>query len=120
MFYRYHWGDCPEFSAENAWSALWGLTRSEDGSRTECPSCDGQGCEDCGGEGWVDALRGYSACESAEELLAYFAKRGAPDDAGNVFVFEGVRVGNGFDGEALVVPTTIVRRMSWDAFVNRS
>ncbi|MFD5142694.1 hypothetical protein [Streptomyces sp. NPDC058401] len=43
VFYRLHWADCPPFTADNAWSALWGSTRSTDGSRMECFTCDGTG-----------------------------------------------------------------------------
>ncbi|WP_433717048.1 hypothetical protein ACQP2U_42560 (plasmid) [Nocardia sp. CA-084685] len=53
-FWRFHWAECPEFSASNAWSALWGRERSPDGSQTRC-GCDGvpqfdcRACRDCRG-----------------------------------------------------------------------
>lgn len=115
-YYRLHWGDCPEFGAANAWSALWGAVRSEDGSRTECRACDGEGCEDCDGEGWQDACEGYSCCGSAEELIEYMALHG-PGGEGTVIVFTGRRVGNGFDGEPLVVPAEVVETMTWAQLV---
>ncbi|WP_280184515.1 MULTISPECIES: hypothetical protein [Nocardia] len=71
-FWRFHWNDCPEFSAVNAYSALWGRERSADGSQTRC-GCDGENrydtvecgacrdlppqqaaaCDACGGAGEV-------------------------------------------------------------------
>lgn len=49
VFYRIHWTDCPPLASANAWSGLWGSTRSEDGSRTQCMVCDGsgEGIRDC-------------------------------------------------------------------------
>lgn len=92
MFYRVHWDGCPEFSAENAESALWGADRE-------------------------DALYGYSCCYSAEDLIAYFARHGEPLGDDTVVVFEGQRVGTGFDGEPLAVPTGAVRHTTWAEFV---
>jgi hypothetical protein len=124
-FYRVQWPNSPEFSADNAWSALWGSIRSADGSRTECSECDGTGtthyageepCTSCDGEGWEDALYGYSCCWSAEDLIAYFASRGEPCDTDAVIVFAGQQVGNGFDGEPLAVPEAITAQMTWAEF----
>ena len=117
-FYRMHQPDAPEFSAEHAWSAQWGVTWASDGSRYECTRCDGTGrdltdqdeeCPSCDGEGWLDADRGYSCCYSAEELLAYMDRHGVVGDDDPVVVFEGQRVGTGGDGEPLAVPTGHVR-----------
>jgi hypothetical protein len=121
-YYRVHGAAAPEFSADHAWSALWGSVYSADGSQTQCGECDGAGqlpygpCESCSGEGWHDAARGYSGCYTAEDLLAYMAQHGSPADTDEVIVFEGQRMGEGFDGEPLVVPTRIVRRLTWAAF----
>lgn len=120
-FYRVHWEGSPEFSATNAWSALWGRTRSEDGSQTECPVCDGTGkvggyeCDNGCDEGWEDCMQGYSCCDSADELLAYFARHGEPTPDEPVVIFEGVRVGNGPDGEPLAIPTGGVRWTTYGA-----
>lgn len=48
-FYRFHWADCPTFSAENAWSAQWGAQRTPDGMQIVCVACDGtgEGTRDC-------------------------------------------------------------------------
>ena len=155
-YYRIHWADCPAFSPENAWSALWGATRSPDGSQTECtvcagvgkssspcPTCDGRGyrdgdpdhecgtcdgtgdvdeCDTCDGTGWQDALQGYSCCDTAEELVRYFthAARDAAEDDDLVVVFEGTRVGDGFDGEPLAVPTRIIEEVPWSEFRTRT
>lgn len=100
-FYRWHQADAPAFTAQNAWSGLWGSEFSEDGSRTKCPTCEGTGegsrecprchgdydrmesckrcegagglneCEHCEGEGWHDCAPGYSCCWTAEDLIAY-------------------------------------------------
>ncbi|MFF9787130.1 hypothetical protein [Streptomyces nigrescens] len=54
VFYRVHPSDAPPLTADNAWSAPWGTTRSTDGSQYECIVCDGTGegqqdCPTCGG-----------------------------------------------------------------------
>ncbi|MFE2850539.1 hypothetical protein ACFXJO_05325 [Streptomyces lavendulae] len=127
VFYRLRWSDCPPFGPDNAWSALWGGTRSDDGSRTECLTCDGTGqldgrpCpdRDCD-EGWIDCVAGYSCCASAEELIAYFNSRGEPAADDTVVVFEGRQMGTGFDGEPTAVPERIVETLAWADFVSRS
>lgn len=145
-FWRFHWADCPEFNTANAWSALWGATRTPDGTQTVCVTCDGtgqsaiaelhracdgDGCNDCdggyttrcitcGGEGVDDCQRGYSCFIEAASLLDYFTApgRGEPaDDDGKVILFEGDYQGNGFDGEDLAVPTTTVKEMTWSEFL---
>jgi hypothetical protein len=71
VFYRMHWRDCPEFCAENAWSALWGSVRSADGAQTRC-GCDGvdQGelreCRPCAGTGYRDTGDGAMRCRSCD------------------------------------------------------
>jgi hypothetical protein len=113
-YYRLHRSDAPAFHADNAWSAPWGEV-FVDASTYECRACDGAGevfgevCEDCDGECVLDADRGYSCCDSASELLAYFGGHCPADDADPVVVFEGARVGAGLDGEPLVVPSTVIR-----------
>lgn len=122
-FYRVHWSDAPEFNADNAWSALWGTTRSEDGSQTECLTCDGTGeldderCTNCGGEGWDDCVRGYSCCWNPESLVAYFNRPGMQPNGENVIVFEGYQTGTGFDGEPCAVPTKIIETLTWEEFL---
>src|SRR5882757_9819304 len=95
-YYRFHWADCPTFSADNAWSAQWGAQRGDDGTsivcvpcggtgedRTDpiCHRCDGDGCDRCDngidvacracdGEGLIDCERGYSCETSPEALIA--------------------------------------------------
>ncbi len=125
-FYRVHWDGCPEFSAANAWSALWGSERGDDPSRTKCHDCDGGalleflgGCQVCGGEGWEDAVRGYSCTDTAEELIAYFTKHSEPSGGDAVVIFEGEQVGNGVDGEPLAVPTGAVETTTWAEFLAR-
>lgn len=119
-YYRVHWADCPEFSAANAWSMGWGAARHpEDSSRYECPACDGEGCENCGSEGYFDAQRGYSCVADAEALIDYMAEHGTPGDDERVIVFTGRRVGNGGDGEPLVVPDAIVETVPWAEFAAR-
>ena len=135
-FYRFHWADCPPFSADNAWSALWGRERSADGSKTRCEVCDGTGvdndpsdlsdddpgfaCRQCDGTGWEDAVRGYSCTRSAEALIAYFADPARDDpapDTGTVIIFEGRGSGTGFDGEPVAVPERTMKSMPWTEFV---
>lgn len=94
-FYRVHWADCPEFSAANAWSALWGADRD-------------------------DAQRGYSACWDAEDLLEYFREHGEPAADDTVVAFEGRQVGQGFDGEPLAVPTRLLETTTWAEFAARN
>lgn len=130
-FYRFHWTDCPEFSADNAWSALWGRERNETGDAVVCLRCDGTGedlleagaeCPECDGTGWEDCLPGYSCYLYPEDLIGYFRDpaRGEPaDDAGRVVVFEGRRVGTGFDGEDRAIPDRVVEEMTWSEFVKR-
>jgi hypothetical protein len=108
-FFRVHDNDqAPAFSAENAWSGLWGSDFAVDGSYSVCAECDGIGtsfgeqCHSCNGTGRDECQYGYSCCWDAQELLTYFA--GTAGDA-KVVVFEGLRVGTGFDGEPLAVPT---------------
>jgi hypothetical protein len=114
-YYRLHCSDAPEFSADNAWSAAWGEAFTADGSQYECRACDGTGeflddrCPDCSGEGVIDADRGYSCCGSASELVEYFDWHCPADDSDPVVEFDGEHVGNGLDGEPLVVPTAVVR-----------
>lgn len=144
-FYRWHRTDAPAFSADNAWSGLWGSEFSEDGSRTKCPTCDGTGdgwrdcpachgnpddcercanagtideCEGCEGEGWQDCVRGYSCCWTAQNLADYMTAHAGDlaDDWGKVIVFEGEQVDTGFDGEPTAVPETIVKEMTWTEF----
>lgn len=145
-FWRFHWADCPTFNADNAWSALWGTTRTADGTQTICVACDGTGesdipelhracdgdgcnacdggytsrCISCDGEGVNDCERGYSCFDNPESLYDYFAApgRGEPaNDDGKVIVFEGDYQGAGFDGEDLAVPTEIVKEMVWSEFI---
>ena len=128
-FYRFHWDDCPAFSADNAWSALWGSERNETGDAVVCHGCGGTGeqlfgekCEVCDGTGWEDCLPGYSCYDAPEDLIEYFRypARGEPtDDAGRVVVFEGRWVGTGFDGEDLAIPERVVEEMTWSEFVKR-
>jgi hypothetical protein len=115
-YYRLHRADAPAFTADNAWSGLWGSTFSPDGSRTECGECDGAGVDDHGqpceagcDNGWWDCYAGYSCCDTAEELLDYFTQHNPADDNDPVVIFEGEQVGTGFDAEPLVIPTTTIR-----------
>jgi hypothetical protein len=125
VFYRVHWDDCPELSADNAWSALWGATRSADGTRTECRDCDGEGelaggtCDACRGEGWEDCVPGYSACDTPEELIEYFDRPGMEPWHEQVVVFEGRQVGTGADGEPTAVPERVIETMTWEGFLAR-
>lgn len=93
-FYRVHWADCPAFSPENAESALWGAGRD-------------------------DATPGYSACWDADDLMQYFREHGEPAADEKVIVFEGRHVGQGFDGEPLVMPTRVVETLTWAEFTAR-
>ncbi|HEY9474572.1 MAG TPA: hypothetical protein VIS06_12075 [Mycobacteriales bacterium] len=123
------------FTADNAFSATWGSDFVEgDPSRVKCQTCGGSGecalcygtgedctcgsggCRVCDGEGVEDLPRGYSCCDTAEDLRAYFAEHGTPASTDDVVVFEGRRVGTGFDGEPLAVPTGDARWMTWAEF----
>ncbi|MGW8851567.1 hypothetical protein ACWGNE_27785 [Streptomyces xiamenensis] len=123
VWYRVHWSDCPPLTEENAWSALWGATRSKDGSQTECRECDGSGesfgerCGSCDGQGWEDCVPGYSCAASVAELLEYFDRPGMQPHHETVIAFEGRRVDTGFDGEPTAVPTRIVQEWTWEQFV---
>lgn len=93
-FYRFHWDGSPEFSAANAWSALWGTTRTADGTQTQCVPCDGTGegsrdCPTCKGSGrqeddwedWKDcpACKGdgqIDGCDSCDGEGANDCQRG--------------------------------------------
>lgn len=114
-FYRLHRVDAPTFSADNAYSAAWGETFAESGDRYECRTCDatgtweGETCPDCDGEGMLDADPGYSCCETAEDLLAYFDQHSTADADDPVVVFDGQQVGAGIDGEPLAIPTSVIR-----------
>lgn len=122
-FYRIHWADSPEFSAANAWSALWGSTRSDDGTQTECTSChegDREDCSVCDGTGWEDCLQGYSCCDTAEELIAYMNEHAIMGDDDRVIMFEGTRTGSGFDGEPLAIPTRVIEETTWSEFLTRN
>jgi hypothetical protein len=124
------------FHADNAFSALWGSNFVPgDASRATCSVCGGDGqctycygdgadcgqcsdgtCRTCAGCGIEDLPRGYSCCDTAEDLRAYFAEHGTPASTDDVVVFEGRRVGTGFDGEPLAVPTGDARWMTWAEF----
>ena len=113
-YYRLHREDAPTFTADNAWSAVWGETYNAAGDRYECSNCDatgiayGEPCGDCN-NGWIDCQPGYSACHSAAELLEYFDQHCKADDIDPVVIFDGEHVGNGCDGEPLVIPINVIR-----------
>lgn len=121
-FYRLHSNpDAPCFCASHAWSGLWGGTWNADGSANECRECDGTGipllapdgrCDNCD-EGWEPATYGYSCCWSAAELVEYMTKHGMASGDDKVVIFEGRKVGTGFDGEPLAVPTGDVKWITW-------
>ncbi|MFC9973510.1 hypothetical protein ACFVH6_21710 [Spirillospora sp. NPDC127200] len=149
-FYRWHHNDAPTFDADHAWSGLWGSEFNADGSKTKCMTCDGDGedwrdcprchgdidampdcdrcegngaineCGDCDATGWIDCVRGFSSCRTAEELYGYFTDRArsgvAADGLGTVIVFEGEQTGTGFDDEPCVVPTRVLKEMTWTEF----
>lgn len=100
MYYRWHSHTAPEFTADNAWSAPWGVTFTPDGDEYKCVACDGTGedttdptcgacrgagcrrCDDtgnsdlclsCRGEGTLECDRGYSAVTSPDDLADYMA-----------------------------------------------
>ncbi|MFJ5294459.1 hypothetical protein [Streptomyces sp. NPDC088348] len=149
-FYRVHWTTCSPFTAANAWSSLTGIDRSADGTKSECqqcggdgeawsdcPACDGNSPEDCercegagvinectrcDGTGWEDCLRGYSAFESPEQLIAYYYESGrngmVPADE-PVVVFEGWQADTGFDDEPTAVPEHVIETLPWAEFIAR-
>lgn len=146
-FHRWHRTGTPTFTPDNAWSADWGSEFTQDGTAFTCHTCEGAGdqapeiheacdgegchncddgmiteCGDCDGTGFVDCERGYSCYEDAAELITYIRERaGEPrDDWGAVIVFEGEMVGNGTDGEPLVVPTRVVETLTWSELVKRT
>jgi hypothetical protein len=141
-YWRWHQSDAPAFDADHAWSATWGSEFTADGTAYTCVACDGtgeaapevhqacdgtgcRGCDDgivseradCDGEGTIDCDRGYSCCASAADLLAYFAARFITaeemDQTGTVYVFEGEPHGEGIEGEPLVVPTRVLKTLTW-------
>lgn len=124
-FYRLHSNpDAPAFSADHAYSGLWGGTFNADGSQSICRDCDGEchslldpdeDCDTCDATGWENAQYGYSACDSATELRDYVQEHiGAdPGDGPIVVIFDGMRVGTGFDAEPLAVPTGDTRWITW-------
>jgi len=130
-YYRLHWADCPEFNSDNAWSKPWGSRANPaDPTQHECSCCPGDDpeCRWCEGTGWMEARRGYSCLESAEELMAYmrgWAKDLVADPSvarpgDQVIVFRGQLVGRGDTDEYLVVPTEIVAQHGWAEFVASS
>ncbi|MFA6691468.1 MAG: hypothetical protein WCR98_05760 [Saccharofermentanales bacterium] len=112
MYYRVHRTDCPvPFDAEHAYSTPWGWQPGDTVTRQcncgywdKCPRCQGTGeyTEE------IDLVRGFSCCESAEELIDYFEARGGCDDNQPVAIFEGDFTDSGSDNEPCVVPTKIV------------
>ncbi len=146
-FYRVHWADCPPLTADNAWSALWGATRTADGTQTQCVPCDGTGkdatdpvcrscdgercaicdhtgyssqCQTCDGEGVIDCERGYSCFTDPKSLIAYFTDPGHAVEISpddHVIAFEGTHQGLGFDGEDLAIPTRILQETTWTEFL---
>lgn len=72
-FWRFHWADSPEFGADNAWSALWGTTRTADGTQTLCVACDGTGngvrdCPSCNGSGYLDWDDQCEKCQGVGQI----------------------------------------------------
>lgn len=125
IWYRVHWSDCPEFSADNAWSGLWGPARSDDGSQSECTGCGGSGelfigepCPECDGTGWMDCEPGYSCVDDPADLINYFAGRGEPTGE-TVIVFTGRQASTCIDGYPTVIPDEIVETLTWDQFTTR-
>ncbi|WP_017602294.1 hypothetical protein [Nocardiopsis lucentensis] len=146
-FYRLHHTGAPAFTADNAWSAPWGSSFTDDGSSYTCvacdgtgeqtpeihESCDGQGCHhcddgmitecaDCDGDGTLDCERGYSCTWDAAGLVAYFKQQHATptDDMGTIYVFEGEWTGDGADGDPLAVPTKVIETLTWSELVARA
>ncbi len=125
-FYRLHANpDAPAFTADNAWSGLWGGQWSADGARNECTACSDLDdsrpeCAACDGTGWQDAQYGYSCCWTASDLITYMDKHGVVDDSDAVVIFEGEQVGSGFDGEPLAVPTGRIEWTTWGELLQRA
>ena len=89
QFWRAHPND-RSFSPEDATSREWGDSRSE-------PD------------------RGYSAFEKPEHLIGYFHPSERDEYSSHVINFTGHKVGEGMEGEPLVVPDMRhVKRMEWD------
>lgn len=95
VFWRLHWLSSPAFSARNAWSVMWG--------------------------GWDDRAetveRGYSCMDTACGLQYYFDEhwppfRGPAVETARLVVFGGGTVGEGNDGEPLVVPDRVLAWLS--------
>ena len=142
IYWRWHQHEAPPFSADNAWSATWGSEFTPDGDRYRPPaglydlcepcqdetgSCghDDEGeCEHCECPGWASCDRGYSCCDSAEELIAYFAARYVTaeemDRDGVVYAFEGDVHGAGIEGEPLVEPTRVLKTLTWTELVEQA
>ena len=82
---------------------------------TTCPACKGRrtaACGECGGKGAISdrVRRGYSAFTSADELVQYMDSMLAADASDPVVVFSGQQIGEGHDGEPLVLPDMQVVR----------
>lgn len=125
-FYRLHNNaDAPKFSADHAYSGLWGGTFNATGSHSLCRDCDGErqvdgeDCRTCDATGWEPAQYGYSACWSAADLRDYVNKHvgSVIDKEPVVVIFDGMQVGTGFDGEPLAVPTGNERWITWAELV---
>jgi hypothetical protein len=85
LFWRVHWPDLPAFNQDNAWSRPWGSFGSNEKRE-----------------------RGYSAAESAYDLVHYFASRSPIGDDDPIVVFEGAVLSVGPDREPLVLPTRVL------------
>lgn len=147
-FYRVHWTGSAEFSATNAWSSLTGIDRKPgdpsksecqmcdagEGEWTECPRCEGVGCDECNdeggttectncdGTGWEDCIRGYSCYSTPEGLLAYFnesGRRGMVSADEPVVIFDGWQADAGFDDEPTAVPESVIETITWAEFTAR-
>lgn len=126
VFYRVHDMAVP-FDAGHAWSYLYGPRNGEAG-HDMCVPCNGTGdaipgcdadddgnCASCHGDGWLEAGRGYSCFASAREMIEYGTGR-LELDATRVIEFEGDYAGDGCDGEPLVIPSQVIRIMTWGEF----
>lgn len=91
LYYRVHWSDCPEFSAENAISTPWG----------------------CHGDDEFEPSSGYSCCSEPGKLIEYFQNRGEPCETETVIVFTGNLASLGDDFEPLVIPENVVLTTTW-------